>query len=154
MPSYLQVPELTCSPAGPIGVSSFICLDGIYGSSAAGDIYQARLATGTGDVPIGISQIGTDVPPNLFNTLSGGTLNPPSYAAQPGEPVGQVFGIGDIAPLVLGSGGASAGALLTWDASGHGVMTGIGSGVRFGAVALHPGNAADIINVLVMPGRA
>ena len=154
MADFLAGLGATCSPAGPIGISSFVCLDPVQP-----DIWQIRLATASttlssADVAIGISQQGPDNPPNLQNALYGGGVTVyPQYAAQPGEPV-TVFGQGDIAPLILGSTGASAGALLTYDASGHGVMCAYGSGLPVGAQALQPGNAGDIISVLVRGLRA
>lgn len=154
MPDFLAGLGVTCSPAGPIGISSFICLDPVQP-----DIWQVRLATAstnstTTDVAIGISQVGTDNAPNLQNTLyGGGTTTYPQYAAQPGEPV-TTFGLGDIAPLVLGAGGASAGSLLTWDASGHGIMAAYGTNLPIGAQCIQGGNAGDIVSVLVLNRKA
>ena len=155
MADFLAGLGATCSPAGSIRISTFICLDPVQP-----DIWQFRQASSSTsqasstDIAIGISQQGTDNAPNLQNALyGGGTTTYTQYAAQPGEPVA-AFGLGDICPLVLGSGGASAGALLTWDASGQGIMTAWGSGQPVGAQALQPGNAGDIISVQVQLRRA
>lgn len=154
MPDFLAGLGATCSAAGPIGISSFVCLDGVQP-----DIFQVRLATaasaiGPTDEAIGISQQGPDNAPNLQNALyGGGTTSYPSYAAQPGEPV-TTFGLGDVAPLILGAGGASAGAMLTWDASGHGVMAAPNSNLPVGAFALQNGNSGDIISVGIVNRKA
>lgn len=145
MANFLAGLNLTCSAAGPIPPSSFVCLD-----ATQPDIFQARLATATTDVIIAISQVGTDVPPNLINALTSGTVNPTQYAAVPGEPV-TTFDMGDVAPLQLGASGCLPNALLTADPSGHGMVAGSGNFV--GAIALQGGNAGDIIYVLsVSPG--
>jgi len=148
VPNFLAGLGLTCSNAGPILASSFICLDA---AASVGDIFNARMATAAGDVICGISQQGTDNAPNLFNALTNGLFNPPAVAAATGEAI-TTFGMGDIAPLQLGALGCSTGDLLITDGSGFGKKT-TGAGQYAGALALQNGNAFDIISVLILsPG--
>src|SRR5271170_3546559 len=98
MPDYLAGLRLTCSPAGSILPMTFVCVDGTQGD------YLARQATASGDVLIGVSQIGYDLPPGFIQAVSSGTATYTQVAAQPGEEF-QAFHSGDVAPLVLGSGG-------------------------------------------------
>ena len=151
MASILNGLEATCSPVGPITISSFICLDSAANQA---DTNQFRLATAAGDVAIGVSQQGSNNPPNLFNTLTAGSFNPAQAAANPGDQFVS-YNVGDVSvPLVLGAGGATAGAALTWDASGHGVMVAWGSGTRYGAIAQTSGAAGDMISVILVQDKA
>jgi hypothetical protein len=144
MPDYLSGLKLAVSPAGPVQTSSFICIDGTQGS------YQCRQATAAGDLAIGISQVGQSSTPNLVQTLAPGvTYVPP--AGNPGDEI-QIFSIGDTAPLRLGVGGCTAGAPITNDTAGNGIMVAYGSGVKYWALALQSGVQGDIIDVHIRSG--
>jgi len=145
MPDYLSGLKLAVSPAGPVQTSSFICIDGTQGNN------QCRQATATTDYAIGISQVGSASTPNLVQTLAPGvTYVPP--AGNPGDEI-QIFSIGDVAPLRLGA-TCTAGAPLTNDTSGNGIMVAQGSGSKYWAFALQAGVAGDIIDVHVRGGTA
>lgn len=148
MPDYLSNLKLVPSNAGSIKESSFVCVDGIQGD------YLCRQATATDDYPIGVSQVGFDLPPNLIDTLTSGAATYTQVAGQPGEPI-QIFHGGDVAPVRLGSGGATAGAEITNDTAGLGVMIAPFTTNRFkGGIALQAGSQGEIIEVFLDAGRS
>jgi hypothetical protein len=103
---------------------------------------------------IGISQVGTKEPPNLQQALFPGTTPNTQPAATQGDNI-EVFHVGDVCGLVVGSGTVGAGDQLTNDGNGNGLtaITGYGvkliSGAYIGAIAQQAGNPGEIINVLV-----
>jgi hypothetical protein len=139
---------LNLIPSAPILPSTFVCIDGVQGD------FFCRPATGANDVPIGISQIGYDLPPGLIATLSQGTATYAQVAAQAGEQI-EIFHSGTVCPLQLGAGGCTAGALLGPNTSGQGIMVAQGSGAWFGAITQSSGNQGERVNfVLTHFGRA
>lgn len=102
------------------------------------------LQAGSGDRTIGISQPGTKFPQGLLGVSN-------TYAAQAGDEI-DIFGLGDITRLVLGTGGCAANDLLLPDGSGNGVVaSAVGSAVQWvGAIALEDGNAGEQVEVQVV----
>ena len=145
MSNYLM--PIPVFPSFQILPMQFICMDGIQGDNLC------RPATGTNDIPIGVSGTSYDLPPNIISALSNGTATFTQVAAQPGEPI-QIMHDGDVTPVVLGTGGATSGALMTYNSSGAAVMTFPGSGLWFGGVAMQAGNSGEIINILTHFGKA
>lgn len=97
---------------------------------------------GANDPIIGISQVGTRLPPGVDGA--------DAYAAIAGESF-ELFGLGDICLLVAGSGGFVRGDRLKADASGNGVPVAT-SGViqNVGAVALESAAAGEKVRVQIM----
>lgn len=145
MSSYLAVPRFL--PSFQCFPMQFLCMDGVQGD------FLVRPCTGVNDVPIVVSQVGYDLAPNLIAALSNGTATYTQVAAQPGEELA-CYGSGDMAPLVLGSGGCTAGALIGFNSAGAGVMVAQGSNSWFGGVAQQAGNSGEIIQILTHFGRA
>jgi len=149
VPSFLAGLNLTCSDAGPITPSTFLCVDGVQPGG-----FTCRACRGDTDVPLAISQPGSDNAPNLFDALTAEVHTDTAYAATPGQAM-TTFNLGDICPLRLGAGGCGAGGVLTSDLAGRGVLAAATSWA--GAVALQAGVEDDIIYVLVVllpPGGA
>ncbi len=128
--------ELSLNASTNITPSTFVLMDVSNG-------YSVVQATGTANAFIGISQKGTNVAGGLLSSYGGTEVN---YAATPGEGI-EVFVVGDVCPLVIGSGGCTPRSLLTSDANGNGVVA--TSGQYVGAQALDFGNSGDLVNVLV-----
>jgi hypothetical protein len=145
MPNYLM--PIRALPSYQVLPMQFVCMDGIQGD------FLIRPATGTNDIPIGVSQTAYDLPPNIISALSNGTATYTQVAAQPGEEI-QIMHDGDVTPVVLGTGGATSGALMTYNSSGAAVMTYPGSGLWFGGVAMEAGNSGEVIDILTHFGKA
>jgi hypothetical protein len=128
----------------------FVTIDGIQGN------FMCRAATATTDIPLGVSQVGTDLAPNLIQTLA----YPQSitYTAAAGEPGAQIqiFTSGDVAPVRLGAGGCTPGAIMTNDATvGLAVTVTQFTASRYmGGVALQAGSAGEIVEIYLLTGRA
>ena len=145
MSNYLM--PLRALPSYAIAAAQFVCMDGIQGD------WLIRPCTGSGDIPIGVSQDAYDVSPNFISALSNGTATYTQVAAQPGEEL-QIFHSGDVCPLALGTGGATAGALMGFNSAGAAIQVAQGSGLWFGAVAMQAGNSGELIEVLTHFGKA
>ncbi len=129
--------ELSLVANTNITPSTFVTMDPNNG-------YAVLQATGTSKVFIGISQKGTDIAGGLGTIFGSGENN---YAAVPGEGL-EIFVVGDVCPLSIGSGGCVPGQLLTSDGAGLGIVA---SGTQeAGAIALDFGNSGDLTNVLVV----
>jgi hypothetical protein len=91
---------------------------------------------------IGISQAGSQLfpTPTNSNNAAGADLDPV-----------QVYGPGDIAPLQIGAGGVTRGAMIRCDATGQGVLALTTGNVLqwVQAIALEAGASGEIIDVLV-----
>jgi hypothetical protein len=133
VPGYLG--NLPLQATGTISPSAFVSVSADHG---------VRQSSAAADIPVGISQVGFDRPPGLVQLLPGAVYT--DIAAASGEEL-QIFFLGDVCGLRLGSGGCSANQLLTSDASGRGVVAAGGNYV--GALAMQGGNVDDIIQVLV-----
>jgi hypothetical protein len=145
MPSWLAQPRWL--PTYQVLPMTFVCFDGIQGD------FLCRPATGGNDIPVAVSQAAYDLTPNLIAALSNGTATYTQVAAQPGEEIA-VYGSGDVCPIVLGAGGATAGALIGYNTSGAGVMVAFGSGLWYGGIATQAGNTGEIIEILTHFGKA
>jgi hypothetical protein len=148
MSAYLTA--LRCLPSYQILPMQIVCYDGVQGD------FLIRPATNTStDYPIGVSQTGYDVPPNLINALSSGTATYTPVAAQPGEEL-LVFTVGDIAPVVVGA-NITAGALVSFNSAGLAIMVAPGSNSYFAGIATQSsqGNTSGaVIDILIQPGKA
>lgn len=145
MPSFLAQPRWL--PSYQISAMQYVCFDGVQGD------FLVRPCTGTTDIPVAVSQTAYDLPPNFIAALSNGTATYTQVAAQPGEELA-VYGSGDVCPIVLGSGGATAGALIGFNTSGAAVMVAQGSGSWYGGIACQAGNSGEIIDILTHFGKA
>lgn len=132
MPERNQSPLLIAG--GNITTHSFVKL------STAAD--HTALQADANEQVIGISQVGTVDPPGV--TGSG------TYAAIAGGHL-QIFGLGDICLLRLGSGGCTRGDNLKSDSSGNGVTAATtGTTVQnIGAVALESGSESELVQVQI-----
>lgn len=120
---------------GNILPSTFVKIDATV---AMPTVIQASANT---DVLIGVSKESTDAPP--IPQLSG-----TQYAAVSGENC-RVYQPGESCLLSIGSGGCTAGDMLTTDGSGGGITTAPGAGVRVGAIALMTAVSGDKARVRV-----
>jgi hypothetical protein len=155
MPDFLANSKMNqVSNAGSIAPMTFICPDGTQGN------FLCRQATAVGDLPLGVSQIGAVVTPNLIPALTNYTVPWANVAGYPGDQIA-IYTSGDVAPIRLGTGGATPGAILTNDSSGTVSLYGTAvmitpfTGSRYmGGVALQSGNIGDVIELYILPGRA
>jgi hypothetical protein len=145
MPSFLA--QIRALPSFQIAAGQFVCVDGVQGD------FFIRPCTGNTDIPIGVSQLAYDLPPNFIAALTNNTATYTQVAAQPGEELA-IYGTGDLCPIVLGSGGCTAGSLLGFNAAGAAVMVAQGSGLWYGGVATQAGNSGEIIRILTHFGKA
>jgi hypothetical protein len=153
MPDYLSGLKLAVSNAGSVNTSSFVTIDAYQGGGGAGNNLCRQATSDANDMPVGISQVGYNLAPGLVQQLAPGASYTP-VAGSPGDEI-QIFSAGDLAPLRLGAGGATAGALLGPDTSGNGIMVAVGSGLWYGAQTSVNGNSGDIIEVIVrQPAKA
>ena len=144
MPSHLAV--FRALPSYSILPMQFVTFDGV-----AGD-FLIRPATAATDIPVGVSQVGYDVPPNLIQALSSNTATYTPVAAQPGEELA-CYTIGDIAPVVLGA-AVTAGSMITFNSSGLAVMAVPGAGSWFGGIAVQAGSTGGVIDIFVALGKS
>lgn len=138
--------------SGTILVSSFVAID----PTANFTFRQASSAANgaTTDPPIGISQPGTVIAPNLVNALNfnnTGAAAAQGVAAFAGQEL-QIFGPGDICWLTVGTGGGStpvlAGSFLSVDGGGNGAVVTSGSAQ---ARSFQASSASgDLIQVIVV----
>lgn len=132
MPERNQSPLLIAG--GNITTHSFVKL------STSAD--HTALQADANEQVIGISQVGTATPPGVDGSTT--------YAAVAGGHL-QIFGLGDICLLRLGSGGCTRGNNLKSDADGNGVVAAsTGTTVQnIGAVALQSGSEGELVEVQV-----
>jgi hypothetical protein len=179
MPDMLSNSKITqVSQAGSVPPMVFICADGAYWSPPTSSPpypgtgnCQCRVATGPSDLPLGVSQVGFNLSPNFLQTLANPLTspqgNPPVYptvtlnytpvAGNPGDQIA-IFTSGDVAPIRLGTGGATPGALLSPDQSGTypgqaSMVAPFTTSRYMGGVALQGGNVNEIIELYILPGR-
>ena len=145
MPSFLA--QIRALPSYQIFAGQFVCFDGIQGNNLI------RPCTGATDIPIGVSQLAYDLPPNFIAALTNNTATYQQVAAQPGEELA-IYGTGDYAPVVMGSGGCTGGALIGFNAAGAAVMVAQGSGLWYGGVAPGSANSGEVIAILTHFGKA
>lgn len=145
MSAFFTNLKLVPSQAGSIAPSTFVTIDGTQGDN------MCRQATGTGDIPIGISQVGYDVAPGLSQLFPGASIT--QVAAVAGEPLG-IFTNGDVCGMVVGSLPITPGTLLGPDSQGRAVAVTPGSGNWYGAIATSAANAGDIVDVYKWLGKA
>jgi hypothetical protein len=161
MPDFLSSLKANqVSNAGSVAPMTFVTIDGVQGN------FLCRQATATTDIPLGVSQVGANIAPNMFNTLSAGNYNPANVAGYPGDQIG-IFTVGDVASIRIsgsatgtGSSAVLPGNALTNDSSG--VSTNFGTAVSIaaftanryiGGFAVQAGNPGDIIEMFILPGR-
>lgn len=97
------------------------------------------------NTPVGISQEGTQDPPGV--TGSG------AYAGTAGHEI-DIYGLGDVCLLEIGTGGCLAGQLLKPDTAGKGIILDSSSGGDqfYGARALQTCSEGDLCRVQVLQG--
>lgn len=117
----------------PIRPMRFVVL-----GAADGTATQAAAST---DKLFGVSQPGTRNTP--YSTLDDG------YAAQAGENI-NIFGLGEVCMLQIGTGGCQPGDRLTADADGKGIIASAGD--NYGAIARMNGALDQFIEVEVVLG--
>lgn len=120
---------------GNVLPSTFVKIDT---SAAMPSVVQSTANT---DLLVGVSKESTDATP--IPALTG-----TQYAAISGENC-RVYGPGDVCMLTIGTGGCTAGDMLTSDASGGGITTATGAGKRVGAIALMTALATNLCRVRV-----
>lgn len=98
--------------------------------------------------PVGISQSGTKVAPNLLQSL-GSTAPTIQPAAVSGDSVG-VFSIGDVCWLTVGSAAVTPGDFLKNDGNGGGIPA--AAGEPYGARTFQAGDPDELVEVLVCFG--
>lgn len=120
---------------GNISPSTFVKIDA---TQAMPNVIQAAANT---DILIGIAKESTDQPQTPQYSAT-------QYAAVQGENC-RVYQVGQVCMLNIGSGGCTAGDMLTSDASGNGITTAPGAGKRVGAIALMTASALTLARVRV-----
>lgn len=153
MPDFLSNAKMNqVSRAGTVAPMVFVTPDGIQGN------FLCRTCTGN-EIPLGVSQAGSTITPNLINALNGGNnppgaSNPANIAGGPGDQIA-IYTSGDVAPIRLGTGGIAPGNLVTNDTAGLAVaITAFTANRWMGGVALQAGLAGDIVEIYILPGRA
>ncbi len=148
MPDFLSNAKMNqVSLAGSVTPMSFLTPD-------ANQAFTCRLATATTDLPLGVSQTGFNLTPNLISALTDGAASDPNVAGAPGSQIA-IYTSGDVAPVRLGTGGALVGSMITNDAAGLGVIVAQFTASRYmGGVALQAGLVGEIIEIYILPGRA
>lgn len=112
--------------------------------TTAGDnkVVQASAATAP---MFGISGQGT-----RYAEITGLSLND-GYHAKDGENC-RVFGVGDVAPLIAGSGGTTVGATITSDGDGAGIVT-TTDGHYYIGHAMQAVDEGEAFECRVLPGQ-
>ncbi len=155
MPDFLSNAKMNqVSPAGSIAPMTFICPDGVQGAFMCRTA-TANTAGGPWDLPLGVSQVGFNLTPNLISALTDGAASDPNVAGAPGSQI-QIFTSGDVCPIRLGAapGTVVPGAFITNDSTGLGkVIAALTANSYMGGVALQAGLAGEIIEIYVLPGR-
>src|SRR6266536_1016548 len=106
MPDFLSNAKMNqVSPAGSVYPMRFICPDGVQGA------FMCRQATGTSDLPLGVSQAAFNLDPGLIFALSYGAASDPNVAGAPGSQIA-IYTSGDVCPVRLG-GNVTAGDPVT-----------------------------------------
>jgi hypothetical protein len=107
---------------------------------------QVTQCTATTDTPIGVAQPGQKGTPGVSGSDT-------TVAAAAGDPIQDIAG-GNIAKVVLGTGGCTAADKLTVDANGAAVTMPAGAG-NYNVLgwALDSGAAADTVDVYVWPHK-
>lgn len=102
--------------------------------------------TATTDQPIGVAQPGMKGTPGVAGSDT-------TIAAAQGDPI-QVLTGGNVAKVVLGTGGCTAADKLTVDANGAAVTMPAGAG-NYNVLgwALETGSAGDVVDVYVWPHK-
>lgn len=119
---------------GDIRPSRFVKVSGVADNTA--------LEADANEVIIGISQAGTRDAPGLTGTSAN--------AAVAGDPV-QIFGLGDVCLLTIGSGGCTSGDRLKSDADGKGIpIAGTGGNQNVGAIALETCGENELCRVQIV----
>jgi len=140
MPSYLA--PLQVHANGAINPSSFVRGD----TTADKKVLQANAAT---NKLIGVSQPGSYNPPGVAAKYGVSGADPAAVAA--GDPI-LVFTTGDVCGITVGSTAVTAWDQLTSDGAGNAVPA--VSGNQYGAIALNSGQPGEIIECMVMYGKA
>lgn len=122
---------------GAIGVSRFVKV------STAKDKTVSQC--GTNSLVFGVSQTGTKNPPGVTGSGTG--------ASDTDGDMIEVYLPGEVAPLIAGSGGWTAGQYLKSDSDGKGVaITATGQNVQeVGAIALEACAAGEVGDVFICP---
>lgn len=139
MPNYLN--ELPLVASGNISPMSIVASD------SSGD-FLVRQATAGDTVPLGVSQIGTNIAPNLVESYSGASIT--EYAAVAGQSI-QIFTEGDVCSVTLGVGGCKAGQFLQPDANGNAVVASAGN--YYACRSYQAGNQGEQVKVSVEIGK-
>ena len=160
------------SQAGPIPPMVFVCPDGVvypalgnvnplFAATPGGGNCMCRVATAPTDLPLGVSQVGFNLSPNLLQALAypigspqyDGVLTFTQYAGNPGDQI-SISTDGDVCPIRLGVGGCTPGTFLTNDTAGLAIgIAPFTPDSYMGGVALEGGNAGEIIELYLLPGR-
>ncbi len=124
---------------GTIAPAVFVKLDGTNDNG----VVQATAGSNShGDFIIGISQPGQQLAPGVAGSSS-------NVAATAANPALQVYGLGDICLLTIGSGGCSPGNPLKSDLNGAGIVASA-TDDNVGAIALQAGTSgAEVLVQLV-----
>lgn len=140
MATYLNQAGLQV--VGSINISSFVTLT----TSADGKAGAIRQSV-AGDYPFGVVPDGSAIFPG-----SPGFAQIVANATDGVIP--QIYNAGDICDIQLGASAVVPGNFLGPDANGNAIPIAAGSGVFFGAIALFPGAAGQIIQVATAGGKA
>lgn len=109
--------------------------------------YQALQATGASVPFAGIAQKFSDTQGGIATSIGAAE---PNLASIPGEGL-EVFILGGVCRITVGSGGCIPGQLLTSDANGNAIVATTGNYV--GAQAQSLGIAGDLVDVVVVFGK-
>lgn len=118
---------------GTIAPAVFVKLD----TTADNAVIAAAANT---DFTVGISQIGQKRAPGLPGSST-------TIAAEAGDFI-QLFGVGDVCLLTIGSGGCTAGDMLTSDGSGNGVTASSAQIVGARALQTVAASAQALVQIL------
>lgn len=139
MPNFLS--NLSVIANGTINPAVFVTIDPTRDFA----VIQASGST----IPIGISQLGPKIAPNLLASL-GSTAPTTQPAAVKGDQIG-VFNSGDVCWVTVGSASVNPGDFLMNDGNG-GAITAT-SNKYYGAIALQAGNSGELITCQVILGK-
>lgn len=131
-----QNSPMTFKASADVCTCRFVKLD----TSDVGSVIQGAAAS---DVCIGVSGVAEQLQPSIGGTTNVHALS--GYSCQ-------VYSVGQVAILEVGTGGLTVGDTVCSDSVGKGVTSSGTAGKTYYAIALETGVAGDRVRVLVVPG--